>query len=372
MVFSRAAFDSEMNVKQQRIYQFLDEQKLDAVAFSTQSNFAWATCGGGNYVSTATDTGSAAAVFTRSGKRYAVCDVIEAPRIFEEELEGKGFEIISYPWNEPFPAAKIREIGGEKVGFDLGLDGMANIDSLFAQHRYSLTAEEVARYKTAGQIAAACVDETCREIKPGMTEFEIAALVDSKLIAKGMIPNVTLIAADERIEKFRHPVPTGKRLERYAMVVVGARKWGLIVSLTRLVHFGKIPDELRMKHKAVTAVDAVYLANTVPGVAAGDIFDKGLSMYAETGFRDEWKKHHQGGPTGYRGREYRASSGVKDTVRENQAWAWNPSITGTKSEDTIIAGSDGFETVSEIQGWPYIEAEINGRIIRRPDILEIR
>ncbi len=368
----KEAFEWEINIKLNRISRFLEDQKLEAVAFSTQSNFAWATVGGDSHVSVASDIGSATVVFTRSGRRFAICDAIEAPRIMEEELEGKGFELISFPWDRPILVEKILEVAGERCGSDIGIGGMQNIDTAFGPCRYSLTPQEIERYEHVGKWASESVNETCREIKPGMSELEIAALVDQKLICRGLIPNVTLIAVDERIEKFRHAIPTEKRLERLAMVVVAARKWGLIVSLTRLVHFGKIPDELRRKHKAVTTVDAVFIANTVPGQNISELFDKGLKAYADAGFADEWTKHHQGGPTGYRGREYRAHSKIDGKVCEDQAWAWNPSITGTKSEDTIIASSDGQKIISEIPGWPRIEFFVNGRVVSRPDILEIR
>jgi antitoxin VapB len=51
--------------------------------------------------------------------------------------------------------------------------------------------------------------------------------------------------------------------------------------------------------------------------------------------------------------------------------AWNPSITGAKSEDTILVGNDGNENVTAIPGWPAITVKVDGRVVERPDILEI-
>ena len=56
-------------------------------------------------------------------------------------------------------------------------------------------------------------------------------------------------------------------------------------------------------------------------------------------------------------------------VLENQAFAWNPSISGTKSEDTIIAHAEGQEWLSTSSEWPMIEVEWQGRKLSRPDIL---
>jgi len=49
------------------------------------------------------------------------------------------------------------------------------------------------------------------------------------------------------------------------MVSVNARKWGLIVSLTRFVHFGRVPDDLKEKYRANVFIDCVFMAATQPG-----------------------------------------------------------------------------------------------------------
>jgi hypothetical protein len=90
-----------------------------------------------------------------------------------------------------------------------------------------------------------------------------------KELWKDRIDPVTLMsAADDRISNFRHPIPTEKRIEKYLMVSVNARKWGLIVSLTRFVHFGELPKELREKDEANVYIDCSMMAHTRPGIPA--------------------------------------------------------------------------------------------------------
>jgi hypothetical protein len=52
------------------------------------------------------------------------------------------------------------------------------------------------------------------------------------------------------------------------------------------------------------------------------------------GSADEWRRHHQGGPTGYEPRDYLATAGSTAFVEERQAFAWNPSVPQLKCEDT--------------------------------------
>ena len=155
------------------------------------------------------------------------------------------------------------------------------------------------------------------------------------------------------------------------MVVAGAKKWGLILSATRIVHFGEVPAELRKKHDAVMRVDAEFIAHTRPGASVDFIFCKGMEAYAQAGFPDEWQQHHQGGATGYAGRDYRAKEGSKEVVQPNQAFAWNPSISGTKCEDTIIALPDETEIISAYGNWPMKPIEVESMIVPREDILEL-
>jgi antitoxin VapB len=135
------------------------------------------------------------------------------------------------------------------------------------------------------------------------------------------------------------------------------------------VYFGKLPDEIRHKAEAVARVDAALIASTRPGCTLGQIFTSAQDAYAAVGYADEWQLHHQGGPAGYEPREYLATPGSKRRVVAGQVYAWNPSITGYKSEDSVLIGEERFEVLSAIPGWPTVKVEVAGQIIERPNIL---
>jgi len=360
---------NEIREKERRVREMMRAEGLDAVALSTVANFAWFTRGGSNYVGIAAETGVATVVVTADAK-HIVCDNIESRRIADEEVAGQGFEFRTCEWHEGRKEELIRQIAGKGVlGSDWPMDGARNVASAIDPCRFSLTAPEIERYELLGKDVGECLTDAARAIRPGMTEHEIAAALDSRLRSRGIVPLVTLIAADERIERYRHPIPTEKELERCVMLVTGSRRHGLVLSATRIVHFGPIPAELRRRHDAVARVDAEFIAATAVGARMGDIFDRGVAAYASTGFPDEWKLHHQGGPTGYKSREFRVTSSTGARVAENQAFAWNPSITGTKTEDTIIATPSGPRVISQAGNWPLLRINIAGAEIPRPDIL---
>ena len=182
--------------------------------------------------------------------------------------------------------------------------------------------------------------------RPGETESEVVARLCGDLWKDRIDPVTLMSAADDRVAGYRHPIPTERRIERFLMVSVNARKWGLIVSLTRFVHFGRIPAALQRQYRDNVRIDCTFMAATRPGVPAREILVRGIEAYRSAGYPDEWKLHHQGGAIGYTGRDYRTNFETPDVVQPNQGFTWNPSLTGTKSEDTILATASGPQPIT--------------------------
>lgn len=155
------------------------------------------------------------------------------------------------------------------------------------------------------------------------------------------------------------------------MISVNSRKRGLIVSLTRFVQFGKLPADLKKVYDDNVYVDTAMMAVTIPGRPAVEVYEAALRAYAEKGYPDEYKLHHQGGSIGYFGRDYKVTAHTKEIIRENQAFTWNPSITGMKSEDTMLATGGGPVVLSEPVIFPVLTMERDGFRFNRPGILEL-
>ncbi|MCM8817551.1 MAG: aminopeptidase P family N-terminal domain-containing protein [Candidatus Omnitrophica bacterium] len=356
----------ETEVKWERVRNILREKKLDGVIINKISNFAWFT-GGNNFVAINTENGASSLLVTEK-KIYLVSNNIEANRIKDEEIKKLPIDDIICQWYQDDQIFKMAEkIIGGKIGIDRPGENYEFVD--ISKIHLPLLDTEVERFKNLGQKVTKIVSKVCHEISCGMTEIQVAGNLANYFWAAGTIPVVLLIAADERISNYRHPVATDKKIEKYVMVVVCVYEKGLIVSMTRLVSFGKLPEEIKLKHKAVCQVDATFISLTAPNRKICDVFKSGIETYGKTGYPEEWKKHHQGGPCGYKTRYYRATEKSTDIIKENYAFAWNPSITGTKSEDTIIVGKNGPEIITQDPQWPKIDIEVGGICIPRPDIL---
>ena len=57
-------------------------------------------------------------------------------------------------------------------------------------------------------------------------------------------------------------------------------------------------------------------------------------------------------------------------IQENQAFTWNPSLRGTKSEDTVLASAKGLVMITRPMSYPAVAMKVDGISFVRPDILQ--
>ena len=222
-----------------------------------------------------------------------------------------------------------------------------NIEPQIKEIRYSLTPSEIERYLWLGEKTSNAIETVLMEVKPGQTEAEIAGELARLLWKHRIDPVGYQAAADERAYKYRHPIPTEKKIEKYLMLCVMARKGGLITTITRILNFGMLTEKLKKQYRDNSYIESTMIAATRPGEKTNKIYNKACDLYEELGYHNEWKLHHQGGAMGYDVRDYICTDKSEEVVQENQCFCWNPSISGTKSEDAIIAMKDGFEFVTK-------------------------
>ena len=365
------AMTDELMEKEGRVRRFLQHHGFRAVLLKGQANFSWMTCGGVNAIGLATELGGTSLLITENAK-YVLSNNIEAPRMIHEEgLEKLGFIVKTHSWYENLEATIMRTlIGKGLVACDVFLPDTRLMPEEIARLRYSLTPPELDRYRWLGHRTSRALEKIVMEARRGEKESEVVGRLCRELWRDRIDPVGLMVAADDRIRRFRHPIPTEREIDRFLMVSVNARKGGLIVCLTRFVHFGKLPVTLQKQYEANVFVDCTFMAHTRPGIAAREVLQRGLDAYREQGFPDEWKLHHQGGAIGYQPREYRVHPGTPDVIQEHQAFTWNPSITGTKSEDTIVATASGPELITRPIVFPTMSMEVAGVRFTRPAILE--
>ena len=301
----------------------LERSEGRPVVLSSFADVAWYTGGFDVRIDRSGTTGSTVVVVSADGE-WVVTDAIEAPRLRAEEPVLAGMEVVEHPWTGSADDVVRDLVGGAPPCTDLDLQPL----------RMVLDAEAIDGYRALGRDTRAAFDAVAGALDPSMTELEAAARLSSAAWEVGGHTPVLLVAGAERIPRFRHPLPTAAPLGPKAMLVACVERGGRYASLTRFVHFdGASTPELAVTDDLLRRLREEA---TVEGATLGDAFDACRRFYAEAGHPDEWTRHHQGGIAGYASRERIARPGDPTVLRPGMAFAWNPSVTGAKSEETFV------------------------------------
>ncbi len=338
----------EVAVKVDAVRALLDARGDGAAALTARRNFAWLTAGGDNHVLESSETGVATILVTPDDV-LVVTSMIEGARILDEELRDLAVEVVTVPWEVPGAVDdEIRRRTRGRVVDD------ATIEDALRPLRMVLSPAEQARIASLGERTSRAMTRTLAAVQVGDLETVLAKRLDLALAEVGIAAPVILVASDERILRYRHPIPKAKAIGRSVMLVAGAERGGLIVAMTRMVWLGGAPDaETRRRFDAATAIHRAARQATQEGSTLAGVFSVITDAYASNGYAGEWRLHHQGGPIGYQGREEIATPFSSVPIRGGMAFAWNPSITGTKVEDTFVLREDGSHLmVTRDPDWP--------------------
>ena len=159
-------------------------------------------------------------------------------------------------------------------------------------------------------------------------------------------------------------------MARLVMAVVVAEREGLHAAATRFACADGLSTSVRAARDAALAVEAATLEACVPGATYGDVVETLARAYAGVGHAGAWADHYQGGPVGYRQREFElvptqtASRWFPVALADGHAVAWNPSVAGGgKAEDTYLVEPRGLRRLTDTGAWPLREG--------RPAVLDV-
>jgi Xaa-Pro dipeptidase len=324
--------------------ELMDGRGLGALLLSSPANFAWYTGGADNRVDHGDPVGVASVLVT-TDEAYILTNNIEAPRMREEQTPE--MEVVEHPWHEE-PATLLRELtGGAGLGTDFPSTSDPDLSAEISPLRYVLDEDAIEHYRHLGADTAQAVSEAAGYLSPDMDELDAAAELSAACIRRGMFAPVLFAASEERLVRHRHPVPHGGPLGKQAMLVVCAERGGLFVSLTRMIYFQEPDSQTARRQEACEEIlRRMREEATREGRTLAQAFEDCRRFYAEAGFPEGWRDHHQGGMTGYASREVIATPGTQQEITEGQAFAWNPSLGGAKAEETFVLGQHGPEILT--------------------------
>ena len=151
----------------------------------------------------------------KDGRRFYFAANNEAQRLADEDFNTLAFEPVVYPWSDEQFHARVRAVAGDRaLGSDTSGADYQVVE--VAPLRWQLLPGEIIRYRELGKKTAAAVSHVLLELQPGINTREIEARVCYQLRRHGIEPTVLLIAADERIRKYKHALTQNAELQRLA------------------------------------------------------------------------------------------------------------------------------------------------------------
>ena len=367
-----AARRDDVEEKHRRVSGFLDQNGLDAVVLGRADSLAWFTSGGDlGQCSIGGDLGSVV-LFVNRNSRAIICDNVQSARVFEEELAGLGFQLKERPWHED-SARVLAELGHNKrIATDGGAGGCPwpDLSAKLRLVRSELTRVERQRMRELGRSLTLAVEATCRNFRPGETEADLVGHLAHRLLREGVVPVDVRVAGDDRLDRYRQPMFKSAPIERRATIAAVGRRHGLCASVTRIVSFGPVPEDVRAAHGLAAMIDATCIYFSRPGETVGGVFRRARRIFEKFDRAAEWTLDYQGALIAYSPRELPFLPESPYTFCANNALRWGPSVGCTRSEDTVVIDARGYEVVTECQVWPKMEVVVKGFPIPRSGILE--
>ena len=250
---------SAFNQRIQPLRELMKAKSLDAFVLRRNPNLAWAIAGRA-HVPTTIDMACFDLIITHDSVT-AITNVVEAPRLIAEELPSE-VTVQTIKWSEGRDPLLPT---GSKVGSDQPGADRIDLGVEVEMIRASLIESDLARFKEICVDAAVALGNAMKQVESTDREIDVAGLITHSLWQADLEIAFLGVAGEERVHKFRHPLPTDAVVGNRVSASICAKRKGLIASVTRIVTFGELNDQMVSDYTSIYKVEAALLDATVVG-----------------------------------------------------------------------------------------------------------
>lgn len=359
---------ADINAKQDVLLALLRERDREGLLLLDPANFSWLSAGA--TARGVVDPGEHPALYVQNSYRWVICSSVDTQRLFDEELDGLGFQVKEWPWSWGRTQLLADLCQGKRLLCDGPFADCLPIGDGLTPLRRRLSPWEQARLVELGKDLAHALEATCRNLHRGDSEEEIAGQLAHRLLHRGMEPIQVQASADGRLRKYRRHGATKTKVERHCVVCATARRHGLHATASRVMSFHPPDDQFRNEMETACRWSAVLIAASTVGAKMPDIFGHGQRFMESAGFEHEWRLAPLACVTGYVAKELPLLPGDSQRALES-GWAvvWHASVGAVTNSDTMLVSPEGPRVMTAPELWPLKRIRVAGLTIDRPDML---
>jgi Xaa-Pro aminopeptidase len=213
---------------------------------------------------------------------------------------------------------------------------------------------EIEAIRSAGKVTAEVFAEILPQVRPGVTEQDLAAEIEYRMRKKGAegVAFETIVASGPRSAN-PHARPSSKVLQESELVIfdLGAILSGYAADMTRTVVLGEANRRVRDLYSAVAKAQMASVRAVRDQVAAGEVDSAARRSLAKHGLA-RYFTHSTGHGVGLEIHERpRLGKGETTRLRSGSVVTVEPGIYlegfgGIRIEDTVLVGPDGPEILT--------------------------
>ncbi len=359
---------ADVDAKQAKVGRILAETGCEGAILFVPPFVAWFT-GGMNVRGLIAET-ERPGIYTNGRQRWLLCSNIDTQRLFDEELDGLGFQVKEWQYAGGRGQLLGDLVGPRKIAFDRPFfQNMPLVADRLRGECRALAPFDRDRYAVLGKGLVRALEATARNFLKGDTEDEIAGHLAHRLLHHGTEIVSVSVTADGRGRKFRRTGFTEAAVTSWCTIQATATRDGLFATASRTVWFGKPDDRLRSEYELATKLMAVYRSMTRADAAVGPISEAARRMLAGTEYEYEWRLSQPGYGSGWFPAEELRRHGQDDPFVSGQPIVWQARVGAAAVVDTVIATDLGSDAVTPPEAWPYKRVRVGDVNLDIPDVL---